>query len=139
MLSALGEIPRFAGEKYGDRFALVTAGREFSFRDLDGLSGALGHNLFKLGVKLDDRVTLYATNAGSGIASCYGALKTGAIINLINVMLTPAEVAYVTKDYGAKVLIGSASNDAVIPGTSRPGPLAARSTRGRAAPFPVAP
>jgi acyl-CoA synthetase (AMP-forming)/AMP-acid ligase II len=29
------------------------------------------------------------------------------VINPINVMLTPAEVAYVTKDCGAKALIGS--------------------------------
>jgi long-chain acyl-CoA synthetase len=34
-------------------------------------------------------------------------LKTGAVINPINVMLTPAEIAYVTKDCGAKALIGS--------------------------------
>jgi acyl-CoA synthetase (AMP-forming)/AMP-acid ligase II len=34
-------------------------------------------------------------------------LKTGAVINPVNVMLTPSEVAYVTKDHGAKALIGS--------------------------------
>jgi acyl-CoA synthetase (AMP-forming)/AMP-acid ligase II len=37
----------------------------------------------------------------------YGALKTGAVINPVNVMLTPAEVAYVARDCGAKILIGS--------------------------------
>jgi long-chain acyl-CoA synthetase len=108
MLSTLGEIPRFAAKKYGDRIALVTGGREFSFRDLDGLAGALAQNLVKLGVKPGDRVTLYAPNSWEWIVSYYGALKTGAIINPINVMLTPAEVAYVTKDCGANVLIGSA-------------------------------
>ena len=39
--------------------------------------------------------------------------KTGAVINPVNVMLTPAEVAYVTRDCGAKALIGSA--DKVAP------------------------
>jgi acyl-CoA synthetase (AMP-forming)/AMP-acid ligase II len=63
MLSTLGEIPRFAAKKYGDRIALVTGGREFSFRDLDGLAGALAQNLVKLGVKPGDRVTLYAPNS----------------------------------------------------------------------------
>jgi long-chain acyl-CoA synthetase len=52
--------------------------------------------------------TLYAPNSWDWIVSYYGALKTGAVINPINVMLTPAEeVAYVTKDCGASALIGS--------------------------------
>jgi long-chain acyl-CoA synthetase len=107
MLRMLGEIPRLAAEKYGDRIALVTARREFSFRELDELSGTLAHNIVKLGVAPGDRVTLYAPNSWEWIVSYYGALKAGAIINPINVMLTPSEVAYVTKDCGAKLLIGS--------------------------------
>ena len=64
--------------------------------------------LVALGVTPGDRVTLYAPNSWEWIVSYYGALKTGAVINPINVMLTPAEVAYVTRDCGAKALIGSA-------------------------------
>ena len=82
-------------------------GRSFSFRELDNLSSALAASLARLGVTPGDRVTLYAPNSWEWIVSYYGALKTGAVINPINVMLTPAEVAYVTKDCGAKALIGS--------------------------------
>ena len=57
--------------------------------------------------KPGDRVTLYAPNSWEWIVSYYGVLKTGAVINPVNVMLTPAEIAYVTKDCGAKALIGS--------------------------------
>ena len=60
------------------------------------------------GSSAGDRVTLYAPNSWEWIVSYYGALKTGAVINPVNVMLTPAEVAYVTKDCGAKALIGTA-------------------------------
>jgi acyl-CoA synthetase (AMP-forming)/AMP-acid ligase II len=35
-------------------------------------------------------------------------LKVGLVVNPVNAMLTPAEVSYVTKDRGAKALIGSA-------------------------------
>ena len=107
MLSTLGEIPRLAAEKFGERIALVAGGREFSFRELDRLSGTLAHNLVQLGVAPGDRVTLYGPNSWEWIVSYYGALKTGAIVNPINVMLTPSEVAYVTQNCGAKVLIGS--------------------------------
>ena len=60
-----------------------------------------------LGVAPGDRVTLYAPNSWEWIVSYYGVLKTGAVINPVNVMLTPAEVVYVTRDCGAKALIGS--------------------------------
>ncbi|HVI16177.1 MAG TPA: AMP-binding protein, partial [Pseudolabrys sp.] len=113
MLSTLGEIPRLAAQKFGERIALVAGGREFSFHELDQLSDTLAYSLGKLGVVAGDRVTLYGPNSWEWIVSYYGALKTGAIINPINVMLTPSEVAYVTQNCGAKVLIGSA--DKIMP------------------------
>jgi long-chain acyl-CoA synthetase len=107
MLKTLGEIPAYAAHKYGDRIALVTGGRELTFRDIDVLSATLAANLVKLGIAPGDRVTLYAPNSWEWIVSYYGTLRAGAIINPVNVMLTPSEVAYVTKDCGAKALIGS--------------------------------
>ena len=107
MLDSLGEVLPHAARRFGDRTALVIEGRSFSFRELDDLSSALAASLARLGVRPGDRVTLYAPNSWEWIVSYYGALKTGAVINPINVMLTPAEVAYVTKDCGATALIGS--------------------------------
>jgi long-chain acyl-CoA synthetase len=107
VLDSLGQILPHAAREFGEKTALVTADRSFSFRELHDLSDALAWSLVRLGVKPGDRVTLYAPNSWEWIVSYYGALKTGAVINPINVMLTPAEVAYVTKDCGASALIGS--------------------------------
>jgi long-chain acyl-CoA synthetase len=107
MLSSLGEVLPHAARRFGDKTALVIGEKSLSFRDLDDLSSALAKNLAKLGIEKGDRVTLYAANSWEWIVSYYGALKTGAVINPVNVMLTAAEVAYVTKDCGAKALIGS--------------------------------
>jgi long-chain acyl-CoA synthetase len=107
MLQMLGEIPAYAAHRYGDRIALVADGSELTFREIDSLSATLAANLVKQGVAPGDRVTLYAPNSWEWIVSYYGALRAGAIINPVNVMLTPAEVAYVTKDCAAKALIGS--------------------------------
>jgi long-chain acyl-CoA synthetase len=107
MLQSLGQILPRAARLFGDRVALVADGREFSFRQLDARSGGLAHHLVRLGVAPGDRVTLYAPNSWEWIVSYYGALKAGAIVNPINVMLTPSEVAFVTRDCGAKALIGS--------------------------------
>jgi long-chain acyl-CoA synthetase len=113
MLGSLGQVLPHAARAFGDRTALVIDGQTFSFRELDELSSALAASLVRLGVRPGDRVTLYAPNSWEWIVSYYGALKTAAVINPINVMLTAAEVAYVTKDCGAKALIGSA--DKVAP------------------------
>src|SRR5882724_10648996 len=107
MLASLGQVLQAAAARYGDKTALVAGDRAFSFRQLDDLSNALAASLVELGVEPGDRVTLYAPNSWEWVVSYYGTLKTGAVVNPINVMLTPAEVAYVTRDCGAKVLIGS--------------------------------
>jgi long-chain acyl-CoA synthetase len=107
MLDSLGQVLPYASRAFGDRTALAIEGRSFSFRELDDLSSSLAASLVRLGVRAGDRVTLYAPNSWEWIVSYYGALKTGAVINPVNVMLTPAEIAYVTRDCGAKALIGS--------------------------------
>jgi long-chain acyl-CoA synthetase len=107
MLGSLGQVLPAASARHGDKTALIVQGRTFSFRELDELSSSLAASLVKLGVAPGDRVTLYAPNSWEWLVSYYGALKTGAVVNPINVMLTPSEVAYVTRDCGAKVLIGS--------------------------------
>ena len=114
MIGTLGEIPRRAAKAFGDRIALVDGGREFSFRDIDALSGTLARNLVERGVAPGDRVTLYAPNSWEWIVSYYGALKAGAVINPINAMLSSAEVAHVVRDCGAKTLIGSADKIAPV-------------------------
>ncbi|UCE30613.1 MAG: AMP-binding protein [Burkholderiales bacterium] len=107
MLDSLAEVLPFAARRFGDKRALVSGDRSFTFNELDALSSALASRLARLGVQPGDRVTLYAPNSWEWIVSYYGTLKTGAVVNPINVMLTPAEVAYVTADCGAKALIGS--------------------------------
>jgi long-chain acyl-CoA synthetase len=114
MIASLGQVLPAAAAKYGDKIALITGDRTFSFRQLNQLSDALAASLTKLGVAAGDRVTLYAANSWEWLVSYYGTLKTGAIVNPINVMLTPAEVAYVTRDCGAKVLIGNRDKVAAV-------------------------
>jgi long-chain acyl-CoA synthetase len=107
MLTSLGQVLPVAASKFGDKTALITSDRTLSFRELNLLSDAFAASLSKLGVRTGDRVTLYAANCWEWLVSYYGTLKTGAVVNPINVMLTPIEVAYVTRDCGAMVLVGS--------------------------------
>ncbi len=107
MLQSIGQIPVEAARQYGDKIALVLADRSLTFNELDALSNRCANALVKLGVSAGDRVTLYSGNCWEWVVSYYGALKTGAVINPINVMLTAGEVEFVANDCGASVIIAS--------------------------------
>ena len=107
MLVNLGQVMPQGAAKYGDRVALAFKGEEFSYTRLNELSAQLANGLKGLGIEQGDRVTLYSQNRWEWIVGYYAVLRLGAVINPINVMLTPEEVVYVTKDCGAKALLAS--------------------------------
>lgn len=107
MLDSLGQILPQAANRFGDKCALICEGREFSFMELNDLSDRAAAGLSRAGVGRGDRVTLYSGNCWEWIVSYYAVLKIGAVINPINVMLTPDEVEFVVNDCGAKAIIAS--------------------------------
>ena len=107
MIHSIGEIPHDAARRFGDKVALILPDRTLSFVDLEALTNRCANALIGLGVKPGDRVTLYSANCWEWIVSYYGALKTGAVINPINVMLTPGEVEFVANDCGASIVMAS--------------------------------
>lgn len=107
MYTNLGQVMPHGAAKYDNRVALVFKGVEFTYNRLNDLSAKLSNGLKGLGVEPGDRVTLYSQNRWEWIIGYYAVLRLGAVINPINVMLTPDEVVYVTKDCGAKVLLAS--------------------------------
>ena len=106
MITSIGEIPTAAAQVYGDKTVLVCEDRSLSFSELDALSNKLASALIGLGVQVGDRVTLYSPNCWEWVVSYYGILKTGAVVNPINVMLTPSEVEFIANDC-APVVIAS--------------------------------
>jgi len=110
----LGDVLPYAAAAFGDKTALVTPEGSFSFRALDRISNQVANGLRALGVEAGDRVTLYGSNCWEWVVSYYGILKTGAVVNPINVMLTPEEVVHVANDCGARVIIASADKGAAL-------------------------
>ncbi len=107
MVATIAEILPDAARKYGDKTALIIENRQFSFRELDSLSNRVANGLSASGVKAGDRVTLYGPNCWEWLVSYYGIAKTGAVVNPINVMLTPEEVRYAVTDAGARAVVAS--------------------------------
>ena len=115
MLRDLGQISSHAAASFGRNVALVCDDRSFTFAEVDALACQLANGLTAMGVEPGDRVTVYAQNTWEWVVSYYGIAKTGAVINPINVMLTPEEVSYVTADCGARVILaGADAGDALL-------------------------
>lgn len=107
MQNSIAQIITDAAQRYNSKTALIIGDQQFSYARIDALSNQVANSLVAIGVSPGDRVTLYGANAWEWVVSYYGVLKTGAVINPINVMLTPEEVGFVIEDCGAKVIIAS--------------------------------
>jgi long-chain acyl-CoA synthetase len=107
MIESPAHILPVAAKIYGDKVALVTKDVQLSFVELEARSNQLANALVAMGIKPGDRVSLYSPNCWEWVVSYHGVLKTGAVVNPVNVMLTPEEVEFVANDCEAKLIIGS--------------------------------
>ena len=123
MLQHLGEVLPRAARRFGDKTALVIEGRSFSYRELERLSNRLANALTGMGVAPGECVSLYSGNCWEWIVAYYAALKAGAVINPINVMLTPEEVKYVTCDCRARVILAAADKGEALLALRKDTPL----------------
>ena len=108
MTRFVGQILPNAARRFGDREALIIEDRHFTFREMDTLSNRIANGLVASGVRPGDRVMLYGQNCWEWLVAYYGIAKTGAVLNPINVMLTPEEVRYVVENSGARAVVASA-------------------------------
>lgn len=122
-MDTLGEVLPAAARRFGKKTALVSGSRFFSYDGLNELAGRLANALRGLGVEGGDRVTLYSQNGWEWVVAYYAVARLGAVINPINVMLTPEEVLYVVKDCGAKAVLASQDKGDALLGLRRESPL----------------
>ena len=109
-----GQILPFAATRHPDKIGLVVGDRRLTYRELDHLSDGVAATLRARNIGPGDVVSLYGQNSWEWIVSYHGALKAGAVVNPVNVMLTGPELSYVLSDCGAKaVFAGSAQADTV--------------------------
>lgn len=113
-ITNVGEVLVEAAAAHGDRTALITPTRSMSFAELDDLSSRVASALRSRGIGRGDRVSILATNRWEWIVAYHGALRTGAVVNPINAMLTPTEVRFVLEDCGSSALFASGDRLAAL-------------------------
>src|SRR3984893_12341599 len=115
----LGTIVPRAARRFGAKTALITAGRTLTYQALDDLCDRVAGGLHDIGVRPGDRVSLYSPNRWEWVVAYHAALRSGAVVNPINVMLTAEEVAFVLNDCGAAAIFTSGEKAEVIAGLTR--------------------
>ena len=94
--------------------ALVCLDEEYSYQDLDNLSGRFAMALSSLGVVKGDRMGLYLPNIPQFVIGYFGALKAGAVVTSISPMHREREVETQLCDSGANTLIALDSSAPII-------------------------
>jgi len=122
----LGMILARSARRFGSKTALIAGGRAFTYAELDELCDRAAGGLHALGVRPGDRVSLYAPNRWEWVVAYHAALRLGAVVNPVNVMLTPEEVAFVLNDCGAAVIFTSGAKADDIVGLTRTVPTLRR-------------
>jgi long-chain acyl-CoA synthetase len=90
--------------RHGDRIALKLDDAELSYRMLDGASAHVAGLLRSKGVQPGDRVGIMLPNVPYSPVVYYGALRAGATIVPMNVLLKGREVTFYLRDPQVKVL-----------------------------------
>ncbi len=101
----VADILRDAAEDHPAKPALIFQGRSIPFEELDERVDLTAAALAALGVEKGDRVALLAGNVPEFVYCLYGAVRAGAVVCPLNVMLTPEELGFILADAGAKVAI----------------------------------
>ena len=81
-------------EGRGERVALVTDARTWSYRDVQALANRYGHLLREAGVMPEQRVIVALPDGPEFVAALFGILKIGAAVVMVNPELKPDAIAY---------------------------------------------
>lgn len=107
MEQSIGALVTRSARRFGEKTALIVDGKRWSFRQLDNYSSILANALRERGVINASVVSLYSPNCAQWVIAYYAILKLGAVVNPLNLMLTPSEAAYAVNDCKAVAVFGS--------------------------------
>jgi long-chain acyl-CoA synthetase len=103
----LAELVRAAATAHPDKPALVFHSEVTSWGELDRRVDGAARGLRALGLELGDRVALHLGNTPDFPVAYFGALRAGLVALPVNTGYTPAELAHVLGDSGARAVVTS--------------------------------
>ncbi|MDD5308850.1 MAG: long-chain-fatty-acid--CoA ligase [Deltaproteobacteria bacterium] len=94
---ALGKAP--------DRTAIVDGETRFTYRELAGRASGLARLAADAGVRRGDRIAILEENSHAFVEAYYAAAALGAILVPLNTRLTAADLAFILRDSGSRMLL----------------------------------
>lgn len=92
---------------YADNEAVVCGENRFTYRQFAGRIYRLANSLLSRGIGKGDRIAILHQNSHEFLECYFAAAQLGAILNPLNIRLSPNELAFIIKDSGATMLIAS--------------------------------
>jgi fatty-acyl-CoA synthase len=89
---------------FGDRVGVIDGEKRFTYRQFGERTHRLANALVELGIEPGDRVSFLTYNTHQLLEAYYGVLEAGAVLNPLNIRLTPKEIAYIVDHAGSKVV-----------------------------------
>ncbi len=99
-----GDIPGRNAGLYPDKTALIEGKIRFTFFQFNDRVNRLGNAILGLGLTKGDRVAILNHNCYQYIEVYFAAAKVGTPVVPLNYRYNPAELLYVIRDSGAKVI-----------------------------------
>ena len=90
---------------YANKEAIVCNDRRFTYEEFDSRVARLAGYLQKQGIRKGDVVSILHYNCHCYLEAYFAAALSGAILNSINVRLSPREIKYILQDSESKLLI----------------------------------
>ncbi len=100
------QILRSATLQWPWRNAIIFAGMEITYQELDQLSDRFATALADMGVKKGDRVAVHLPNCTQFAIAYFGLLKAGAVFVPMSPLLAEREFVFQLNDSGAETYIG---------------------------------
>ena len=89
---------------FGEKIGVVDGDVRLTYRQFGERTHRLANALVELGVEKGDRVSFITYNTHQLLEAYFGVLEAGAVLNPINIRLTPGEIAYIVGHAGSKIL-----------------------------------
>ena len=103
-ISTIEDIVRVHGRNRAEQSATMFDGSAMTFGELDRDSNRVANALLAAGIGPGDRIALLDKNGHAFFQTLFGARKIGAVQVAVNWRLSPAEIADIVNDAGAKII-----------------------------------
>jgi acyl-CoA synthetase (AMP-forming)/AMP-acid ligase II len=105
----VGDALTRSASMFPDRAAVIDRGVVISYRELDDAAEALAASLLDRGVAAHEPVALLTGNSWRTLATYFACAKANLVATPINVQLSPADIAWIIADAGARLVVVDAA------------------------------